>query len=86
MFRPQEGSFTQNAELLSLLSPVFWIAFSFALLLSTPVFRVLREKAERSGRFSAYNSAAYAGSLVLFALSVLSLASDSYNPFIYFRF
>lgn len=86
MFRPQEGSFTQNAELLSLLSPVFWIAFSFALLLSTPVFRVLREKAKSTGRLTAYNCAACAGSLVLFALSVLSLASDSYNPFIYFRF
>jgi alginate O-acetyltransferase complex protein AlgI len=86
MFRPQEGSFTQNAELLSLLSPVFWIAFSFALLLSTPVFRVLREKSKSTGRLTAYNCAACAGSLVLFALSVLSLASDSYNPFIYFRF
>ena len=86
MFRPLEGSFTQNAELLSLLSPVFWIAFCFALLLSTPVFRVLREKAKNTGRLAAYNCAACAGSLVLFALSVLSLASDSYNPFIYFRF
>ena len=86
MFCPQEGSFTQNAELLSLLSPMFWIAFSFALLLSTPVFRVLREKSKSTGRLTAYNCAACAGSLVLFALSVLSLASDSYNPFIYFRF
>ncbi len=86
MFCPLEGSFPQNAELLSLLSPAFWIAFCFALLLSTPIFRILRDKAERSERPAVYGCAACAGSLALFALSVLSLASDSYNPFIYFRF
>ena len=86
MFRPLNGASAVNAELFSLLSPEFWIAFGFALLLSTPVCRVLREKSERNGCAAAYNYAAYAGSLVLFAASVLSLASSSYNPFIYFRF
>lgn len=86
MFFPLAGDSIGNAELFSLLSPVFWIAFCFALLLSTPLFRILREKAKGAGRLAAYNCAACAGSLVLFALSVLSLASDSYNPFIYFRF
>ncbi len=86
MFRSLNGASSVNAELFSLLSPEFWIAFGFALLLSTPVFRVLREKSERNGCAAAYNYAAYAGALVLFAASVLSLASSSYNPFIYFRF
>ena len=86
MFSPASGVGAVNAEIFSLISPVIWIAFGFALLLSTPVFRVLRQKAEHDGHIAAYNYAAYAGSIVLFALSVLSLVSSSYNPFIYFRF
>ena len=75
-----------NGEIFSLLSPVTLIAFGFALLLSTPVFRLLRKKAMESNRGSLYNGLACGGSLLLFVLSVLSLVSSSYNPFIYFRF
>ena len=86
MFSPAAGSVPVNREVLALLSPGFFLAFGFALLLSTPLFRVLRQRAERTGHGALYNYGAYAGSLVLFALSVLSLVSSSYNPFIYFRF
>ena len=86
MFSPCAGSAAAVSEVLALLSPLFFISFGFALLLSAPVFRLLRQKVERSGRINAYNYAAYTGSLALFALSVLSLVSSSYNPFIYFRF
>ena len=34
----------------------------------------------------AYEAVTAIGSLVLLALSMLSLASGTYNPFIYFRF
>ncbi len=86
MFSPAAGNAAVNGEIFSLLSPVTLIAFGFALLLSTPVFRLLRKKAMESNRGSLYNGLACGGSLLLFVLSVLSLVSSSYNPFIYFRF
>ena len=52
-------------------------------LLCTPLFRLLKQKTENSnviGYFSVL------GLIVLFVLSVSSLVSNSYNPFIYFNF
>ena len=86
MFRPAAGSAAAVSEILALCSPQFFLSLGFALLLSTPVFRVLRQRVEERGGAALWHSAAYAGSLLLFALSVLSLASGGYNPFIYFRF
>ena len=87
MFWPTAGSVGAVGEILALLSPLTLLTLGFALLLSTPVFRILRQKAEAAGRLGVlYNYGAYAGSLLLFGLSVLSLVSSSYNPFIYFRF
>ncbi len=86
MFWPMAGRQAAVSEILALLSPLTYVCFAAALIFSTPIFRVFREKAEHAGRIVAYNYAAYAGSLLLFALSVLSLVSSSYNPFIYFRF
>ena len=86
MFWPTAGTPAVTREILSLLSPLFFLSFGFSLLLSTPIFRVFRQKAEQTGKIAVYNYAACAGSLVLFALSVLTLVSSSYNPFIYFRF
>ena len=86
MFSPSAGAAAANGEIFALLSVPVWLSFAFALLLSTPVFRLLRQRAEALGCLRAYNCLSYGGSLVLFALSVLSLVSSSYNPFIYFRF
>ena len=86
MLVPSSGAAAASAEILSLLSPVFWLAFGFGLLTATPVFRLLRERAEAGERAGLYNGLSYAGSMLLFALSVLTLVSSSYNPFIYFRF
>ena len=86
MFAPAAGASAAVSEILTLISPLTLLIFGFALLLSTPVFRVLRQMAERSGKIIPYQYAACIGSLALFALSVLSLVSSSYNPFIYFRF
>ena len=66
--------------------PLSILAFAFAIVLSTPVFRLLRQKVAETKHATAYNYAAYAGSMLLFTLSVLSLVSSKYNPFIYFRF
>ena len=86
MFTGAVGSAAVNAQILSSVSVLVIIAFAFALLLSTPIFRVLREKAEKSSMKNLYNYASYTGTLLLFVLCVLSLISSRYNPFIYFRF
>ena len=86
MFSPVAGDAAATAEFFALISPAAILAFLFALLLATPVFRILRQKARDAGRIAVYDYAAYAGSLALFMLSALSLVSGGYNPFIYFRF
>jgi len=86
MFSGAAGVRAVNAEILSVISPAMILAFLFALLLSAPVFRLLREKMENMGYIVPYNYLAYTGSLLIFGLSILSLVSSRYNPFIYFRF
>ena len=86
MFSPAAGAPAANRELLRLLSPAFLLSLGFALLLSAPVFPRLRQLAERGGHAEAFETGASLVSLLLFGLSVLSLVSGGYNPFIYFRF
>ena len=86
MFSGAAGSAAVNAQIFSSVSVLAIVAFAFALLLSTPVFRLLREKTRQSPVGSLYNYVSYTGTLLLFVLCVLSLISGKYNPFIYFRF
>lgn len=66
------GWFTQNVILLII-----------GLLLSTPLFRFLSEKTKNN---NAIGFVKVGGLISLFVLSVASLVSNSYNPFIYFNF
>ena len=66
------GWFTQNMILLAI-----------GVLLSTPLFKLLSQKAQDSRAFRILKACGLAG---LFVLSVASLVSSSYNPFIYFNF
>ncbi|MBQ9201562.1 MAG: MBOAT family protein [Bacteroidales bacterium] len=59
------------------------IAFAVALLCCTPVFSHLQETA---GRHRWINILLNGWLLVLLVLCIMSLASSTYNPFIYFRF
>ena len=86
MFCFSAGDAAVNAEILSGASLMFVIAFFFALLLSMPVFPMLRKKASAGKLCAVYEHGSYLISLVIFGLSILSLVSGSYNPFIYFRF
>ena len=86
MFTGHVGDNAVNAEIMSLMSLMFMVGLGFAILLSTPVFRVIREKVTATKGGAAYELVSYAGSLVIFALCILSLVSSRYNPFIYFRF
>ena len=66
------GWFTQNLILLVI-----------GIVLCTPIFKVLSEKTKNSNVVGFVKSGALIG---LFVLSVASLVSSSYNPFIYFNF
>ena len=86
MFTSSSMAAPVNSEILSCLNGLFIVSFIFAIVLSTPIFKVFRKKAEESGHIAAYNYAAYAGAVLIFLLSCLALISGKYNPFIYFRF
>ena len=53
------------------------------IVLSTPLFRILKKKTEKSVLIGIVTTVGLIG---LFILSVASLVSSSYNPFIYFNF
>ncbi|MBR0085072.1 MAG: MBOAT family protein [Lachnospiraceae bacterium] len=86
MFSASQGVHAVNVTVYSMISPMVIIAFIFAVVLSTPVYRLIRKKAERSEGAGAFTAAAYILSMVIFVLSVLALISNGDNPFIYFRF
>ena len=86
MFSGADGNAAVNAEIMSMTSLMFMISLVFAVILSTPVFKVIRAKVSKTGAAEAYNYVSYIGSLLIFALCILSLVSSKYNPFIYFRF
>ena len=86
MFSGASGNAAVNAEIMSMTSVMFMIALAFAVILSTPIFKVIRAKVSETPAAEAYNYISYLGSLVIFALCILSLISSKYNPFIYFRF
>lgn len=61
------------------LTPAYLVALAAALLASCPIFDKLKKK-------KGYEGAAFVCSMAGFVLCILSLASGTYNPFIYFRF
>ncbi|MCR5293038.1 MAG: MBOAT family protein [Eubacterium sp.] len=86
MFSGHAGNAAVNAGILSSVTGLFIISFAFAILLSMPVFSRFRKRVEGTKYEKTYNYAAYTGSVLIFVLSILSLITSSYNPFIYFRF
>ncbi len=86
MFNGNAGSASVNAQIFACTNLLFIMSLFFAVILSTPVFRLIKEKVSASKFAAAGSYIAYAGSLLIFALSILSLVSSKYNPFIYFRF
>ncbi|MBQ4232234.1 MAG: MBOAT family protein [Lachnospiraceae bacterium] len=86
MFTFNEGVHSANVAVMACISQLFVITFIFAILLSAPICRYIRGKVEAKGDVKVYNYLSYTGSFVIFIMSVLTLISSSYNPFIYFRF
>ena len=81
------GSMALSAGTLSYLTPWFCCVFLIGCITSFPVVPAARRAlCVGSGGTRLYTVAGNGLSLLLFALCVLSLAADTYNPFIYFRF
>lgn len=80
------SGFDMNGSAISLfageMTPLFITAFVFAVLFSIPVKNWIAKRTNKN----VLTAVTYAGSLVLLVLCMISLASGSYNPFIYFRF
>lgn len=77
----------QLAGILTHLTPWFICILLIACVTSFPIFPAVQRTlggSQTGARI--YTGAAYAVSLLLLMLCILSLAADTYNPFIYFRF
>lgn len=87
MFTGGAGSAAQLAQAVTYVTPWFLTVLVIAWITSFPVTPTLRNRLCRSGAgATAYTVISYSLSVALFALCILSLAADTYNPFIYFRF
>lgn len=85
MFVPS-GDSVQTAMLMQQITPMYLIMLALAIIFSMPVVRIVSEKAGTGKLSGIYEFCSYAISLVLLGLCILTLSSDAYSPFIYFRF
>lgn len=84
MFTGFEMNTLQIQAFLRILNPLFVCIFVFCILACTPFGHRLAKKMDSCGTLQ--SSLVYAASLGVLVLSILSLSSGTYNPFIYFRF
>ena len=72
---------------LAMLSPYILVMMLLGIVASTPVWKLLSAKfaATKCGKYL-HEPAAMLFSLAVLVLALMAIASDSYNPFIYFRF
>lgn len=82
MFCPS-GNTEQTAMFMQNLTPMYIVMLVLAVLFSMPVVRIIGEKTAKS---AVCEFCSYAVSLILLGLCILTLSSNSYSPFIYFRF
>ena len=83
--------FSYNSEFITFyLSTEVMIALTAAIIFSTPILSLLANKmnriARQNGQFQFMICIKASCLLLLFAVSLMYVAVDSYNPFIYFRF
>ena len=86
MFSFGSGVSAVNADIFAQLTPMFITALALALVFSTPVMPAIEKKLASTKAARAADIVFAIGTLGVFALSILFLVSNSYNPFIYFRF
>ncbi|MCQ2464799.1 MAG: MBOAT family protein [Oscillospiraceae bacterium] len=86
MFTISSGELLISTEISALFSPLFVTVLVAALVLCTPVCRIIESRCTQAGYEKPCLIAETACSAVVYLLCILSLSSGSYNPFIYFRF
>ena len=82
MFAPRAGF----SDLGTLLTPYAVAVMLVGVILSAPVLPKIRERAAASGHARGWDRFEYVLCAPLFALCVMTLASSSFNPFIYYIF
>ncbi len=85
MFCPS-GDSVQTAMFMSKITPMYMIMLVLAVIFSMPVVRIIGEKAGTGKSAGIYEFCSYVVSFVLLGLCILTLSSNAYSPFIYFRF
>ncbi len=86
MFTGVNISQTSLNAFTSQFSPLFCAVLALAAVCSMPIGDKLRSLAKRTGTVKLMRCSSYAASLALLALCVISLASSTFNPFIYLQF
>ena len=86
MFDLSSFTSTGYSMFMAQLTPMYLTMLALAIVFSTPVIKVLRERLTAPRAAAAGESCAYVVSLLLLAVCIITLSSASYNPFIYFRF
>ncbi len=75
------------SDALALFSPYTVMMLIFGVVFSLPIVPLLKKKASENKNFEKVGEiVGYAVSIPLFALCVMTLASSSFNPFIYYNF
>lgn len=86
LFVGYTGEFAQsNSLLLSQISPYNVLIFASALILSTPIVKVVAEKIKNKNNV-VYNILSTVCLVVVFAYTLITALSSNYSPFIYFQF
>ncbi len=75
-----------RAVLLSVITPSFIVTLAAAVAAACPLIKVIQAKTQGSRAYNVLSGISYVLTFVLLFMCVLTLAADSYNPFIYFRF
>jgi len=78
------SSHTYKLHISSFMNPEYWIILGIAILLCIPWQRILIVKKPTYKVALEYTQVAFL--LGIFLLSIMSVITDTYNPFIYFRF
>ena len=84
MFAGGKGAYSYRV-LMSILRPEYIVTLAAALIAMCPVVPFIKKKTMGKSH-NTVQALSYAASFGLYFLCILTLAADSYNPFIYFRF
>ena len=72
--------------LMSIVTPSFIVTLIMSILALCPWVKFIKNKSQGTKAYPVLSCAGYVVTFVLLFMCVLTLAADSYNPFIYFRF